>query len=115
MITTCIRCGMEKLKSGQEPGKYEGEKTNFNYVFCPDCMYVETVLLESNLPNADMNNILKFSARDYRDRIAQEKRTQTTWCVNSELPPVGADMLFNDTKISLEKNLIDLKTELNVQ
>ncbi len=103
---------MEKLKSGQEPGKYEGEKTVFSYAFCPDCMFVETVLLDSNLPRADMPAILRSAARDYRDRIGQEKRSQTMWSANSELPVAEVDMLFTDMKIKLADQLSALKSGL---
>jgi len=110
MITACLRCGREKISVGGVLGKYEGEKTNFNYVFCPECVFVETALVESHLPNANMVEILKLCARDYRDKVVRDKNMNAVWVVNPDLPAPEVDMLFLEMKERVSANLSALQT-----
>lgn len=109
MITACLRCGREKISEGGVPGKYEGEKTNFNYVFCPECVFVETALVDSSLPNANMVEILKVCARDYKEKMQRDKNMNMVWIVNSELPAPEVDLVFLEMKDRLVSSLNALK------
>jgi hypothetical protein len=109
MITVCLRCGREKILAGGALGKYEGEKTNINYIFCPECIYVETALLESDQPGKNMIDVLKVCARDYKDKIFRDKNSGSVWVVNPDLPAAEIDVLFLEMKERLTPNLNALK------
>jgi len=101
---------LEKLNQGQELSHYdESNKENLNYVFCPECSYIETVIWESNLPNAKMDEIKKTSAREYKERKVKEKQMGILWVENPELPKLEEDVVFDQMKRDLDSELESLK------